>query len=394
MFLFQEITFRFFFPLPEIRNFNRIKYVQGEIANLSKNHVRNINVGVRSSPDSATEFIQSLNYYGFRDGRWKIAKTTGKRRIIFIGDSFVEGMMASDEQTIPKGFEQSALERNRVLDVMNFGISGGNWSSYLRLVTDALPIFKPDDVVLVIYGNDSLGALNFSPHEPEKPHYYNRYKPRLIELISLLLAREMLPFRWNLNKMYFTWNDDEMRKRLPPDTWLARLVKPDIVAAIKQGRFNPGLINWPLRAQKFLQNPYDFRSELEFLKNYTMKYNARLWVAYLPLRNQITQYYHQYEKDFCLACPANLNLTTENYQMQRRNLASNCYDLGIPFYDLSDPIREEEESGKHLYWNYDIHMRGEGYLKLGQYLFTWWQKLSDARAAENEWRFTKIEIGY
>ncbi len=241
VFLFQEFVFRFFFPLPEVRNFNRIKYVQGDIPALGNNYIRNIKLGMISSPDSQTVFFHNLNYYGFRGGRWKVGKTSGKRRVIFIGDSFVEGMMARDDETIPKGFEKSAQNKNMHLEVMNFGVSGGHWRSYAQLLSDLVPIFKPDDIVLVLYGNDLRQRPGFTIPEPLEPQFYNPYKPRLIELISLLLASERLPFRWSLNKAYFKWNDKGYKRRFPSDDRMQRYAKPHLIKAMKQRLFNPGL---------------------------------------------------------------------------------------------------------------------------------------------------------
>ena len=67
-----------------------------------------------------------------------------------------------------------------------------------------------------------------------------------------------------------------------------------------------------------------------------------------------------------------MDLTQPAYQIHRTMLSSNCSSLGIPFYDLTGLVKKEEDSGNHLYWHYDDHMRGEGYLMLGEAIFDQW----------------------
>ena len=40
-------------------------------------------------------------------------------------------------------------------------------------------------------------------------------------------------------------------------------------------------------------------------------------------------------------------------------------------------IAEEEKKGNHLYWNYDVHMKAQGYLWTGEVLFNWWSRMEE-----------------
>ena len=74
---------------------------------------------------------------------------------------------------------------------MNMGIVGTGLGSYLRLIVDAVPIFLPDEVFLVVYAND----LPFSGHIPFKssvqPHYASFHEPRLITLAKMSPSRRI-----------------------------------------------------------------------------------------------------------------------------------------------------------------------------------------------------------
>ena len=67
-------------------------------------HTRNQNWLWQSAPDTLAEFVHEMNRYGFRDHEWEVEKTPDRPRALFIGDSFVEGMMVTNEQTITESF--------------------------------------------------------------------------------------------------------------------------------------------------------------------------------------------------------------------------------------------------------------------------------------------------
>jgi len=56
--------------------------------------------------------------------------------------------------------------------------------------------------------------------------------------------------------------------------------------------------------------------------------------------------------------------------------------LDIPFLDLTPILREEEDAGARMYWEYDIHMRPTGYITAGNAIYDWWSAVrfrGDAR---------------
>jgi lysophospholipase L1-like esterase len=367
----QEVALRFFFPLPEIANFNRVDYIIGDIPGQGRSYVRNIDLGIRSYPDTVADFVNHLNLYGFRDDDWKVARSPDRRRIVFIGDSFVEGNMAGDDETIPRSFEARARARGERHEVMNFGISSGDWITYRRLVSHVGALFQPDDIILVLFANDVLRRPDFEPDPPPVPVEYNRYRPRILEVLSLIKRGEAVPFRWNLRKVFFTWNSSDAE--VPDDSELRERVHPEIGDAIRERNFNSGLIDWPLNVAGFLREAYDPRRTLRAMQEDARRYGTRLHLAYIPLRNQVTNYYHQFEQKFCLRCPPRVDLTGEAFQLHRRILAASTDELGIPFLDLSEAIQTEEYQGNHLYWSYDVHMKAAGYQKVGEWLYDWWK---------------------
>jgi lysophospholipase L1-like esterase len=84
-------------------------------------------------------------------------KDSGRKRILFIGDSIIEGVGARDDShTAPVFVEKSLAARGIPAESLNAGVSGYNASQIRRNLEILLPIIKPD---LVVYGfslNDIL----------------------------------------------------------------------------------------------------------------------------------------------------------------------------------------------------------------------------------------------
>jgi hypothetical protein len=113
------------------------------------------------------EYIR-INSDGLRDREHALQKPAGKLRIAVLGDSYVEGMNVSLEQTFPAVLERdlshcAALE-NRKVEVINFGVSGYGTTQELLTLREHVWKYDPDLVLLAFYtGNDLFNnyrALN------------------------------------------------------------------------------------------------------------------------------------------------------------------------------------------------------------------------------------------
>lgn len=375
--LFQEAALRFLFPLPQVKNFNRINYIQLESAEQGM-PVRNMLLASISLPDTTAEFIETLNNYGFRDRNWQLKKQPGKKRILLVGDSFAEGILAPDAETICASFQRESAKAGEEIELMNMGIASGNLNTYAKLIVDAVPIFKPDETILLLYANDNYYFQPFSTLAPMKAEMNNPLKPRLAALIELLSKKEMLPFRFPFRKSYFI-TTEMINKYLSahPDSkqTMNEEITPQIAEAIRLGKFDMSNVDIIYRKEERFRQPVDVSNELTFLKSYCHKTGVILKVAYIPSRSQVTNYYYTFQKEACRSCPEIMDLTGALYKQLASNVAQNCRTLKIPFFDLSPLVLEEEKKGNHLYWNYDVHMRGKGYEWTGRQLYHWQQKL-------------------
>ncbi len=322
VFIFQESVFRFIFPLPDVDGFNRIHYMPVNPGSWHVTAIRNMKLIGQSSPDHV-KVIQTLNEYGFRGQRWRTQKQHGTKRVFFVGDSFVFGDLVPDDETIPEGFRARALDASVTIDAMNLGIDGANMISYTELILDAVPLFEPDAVLVIMYAND----LPTTTQEAQ-PRTFQRFKhtmPRLVQLLLMLKKHEMLPCRWGFKQVSFNqpvpspnnpWSNEEFEAAHRED------LTPRMLAAMKNGTFNPWrtsgseYIEWALKA------PFDVRDHLSFLQAYVEAHGARLLVAYIPERGMVTNYYQTFEHEYSLTLPVRTDMTQPAYQMHRQMLSA------------------------------------------------------------------------
>ena len=360
----QELLFRWCFPLPELSNFDRANY-QNTMGRLLVTHLRDQTWTWTSTPDTNHTFAHEMNRYGFRDTEWTVEKPAGKKRVMLIGDSFVEGVMASQNETVADGFQNTV---GNGYEVMNMGMLGVGVESYLQLLVDAVPIFKPEVVVLTLYANDFTAKTILPPQARIEAEYHSALKPRALELISLSVNNNAVPSRFS----------DSPESFLPPVgpevvDWQnkERIIRehcaPDIAAAMLAGNFNYFKVNQLRKEEMNLKKRVSLAEQLRFAKAECAAAGAQLVVCYVPARAQVTDYYFQYEQAICVKeCPTLIDLRAPEYHAQRDLLARDCQRLQLPLLDFTQLVFEQEKAGNHLYWNYEDHMRGKGYLLLGE----------------------------
>ncbi len=370
VFIFQELIFRYTYPIPEIQNFDRINFTYLNFDGSGSKHSRDHIWEWRSDLDTSYVFKHYMNRYGFRDSEWLIEKPKHKKRALFIGDSFVEGVMAQQETTIPRAFEKAS---SNTFEALNGGLLGCGLDAYLQLAADAIPLFKPDVAFLCIYAND-LGEDK--PKVPEfylEPERFNILKPRLLEIMSQIKTYGPLKNRWrNSSEPYLPAVPNKRNPWTNLGDSLALHVIPKIATQMKQALLNPFLTNAIVKEELYLKSPPKLGETLQFFKYICEENSTKPVVIYIPSRNQVSDYYLPFERQYALSFPDTISLNTSKYQIHQQFLKSQSQSLNIEFIDLTETIRQEEIKGNHLYWNYDQHMKAQGYTLLGK---TIWKNL-------------------
>jgi hypothetical protein len=162
-----------------------------------------------------------------------------------------------------------------------------------------------------------------------------------------------------------------------PWTQKANEIRPHVTQkvaeAMQNGNFNFFRYNWILEEEKFLKAPIQVKDKLQYMQSVCKQNNCNLSIFYVPSRSQVSSYYYQFDRALCLQkCPDYMDLTTVQYHQHAKQIGQDCQQLGIPFKDLTALVRNEEKNGNRLYWNYDDHMKGKGYMMLGGEIYKNW----------------------
>lgn len=370
-----ELATRAIFPLPELLDFQRLRYAQGSRNGGPVQSLAHATLWWWSEPDGAA-FSRRANLYGFHDGEWRLRPRRGRPRVAFVGDSFVEGLGTRDRGTLVDAFEREAERSEIELEALNLGAAGFGFADYAGLIRDATQLFRPDDLVLVVYMNDAyrLPDITGSLEGPVEPERSNRWLPRLFYVVSWLRADRQVPLRWHEP----AGSEPEplaVAPRLAADPLLAanieRFLEPDLAAAMKAGRLNPAITNLLARSERVLPEPVDFEPQIGALRRFADRASTRLWVVYLPSLNQVSDAYLPAQRRMSGPTRAD-SLTGERFQEHARDLGRACAQHGVSYLDLTPELAAAEARGERLYWPYDAHMTEAGYSEVGRAIFQWW----------------------
>lgn len=372
-----EIFARLVFPVPEFEGFNRVAYspTYSNIGNNPKAYLRNDSFEIASEPDNV-KAVYRLNLYGFRDRDWN--SRTRPRRVMFVGDSFVEGYLSDAMNTIPRGFADAGAARGVMVEAMNLGVTGAGLLEYARIISDAAPLFSPDDVILVLYANDFPSSMTAEEilTRSEFPRV-NRLLPRAVDVSLRLVQRERVALAWHRQPVpYFPAVPN------PGNPWTRhaaryRFVEPAFAEAMKAGRINPFLVNEINWYYRMLVLPANVEPALDSIRGELDKIGTRLHVVYLPSRHQVTTYYREYAKAFCAADKL-YDLTGTDFQTHAAAVGQACEERQVPFLDLTEPLRKREAAGERMYLDYDGHFRAATYRLAGEWIYDWWERSAES----------------
>lgn len=356
-FFLQEVIVRACYPVGELANFDRSLYVNALKNDSVGKFVRNQTYSWRSFPDTSHVFLHQYNFYGFRDKNWTVNKTS-QQRVMFVGDSFVEGVMVDQDCSLPAHFQRLL---GHDIEVMNFGILGAGMEKYLQLIADAVPIFNPDMVVVFIYANDFNNHDIQIPEHYLEPEFHDATTPRFIKAIKTL-NKGAIPFRFS--DAVFNCVPDTSTKEFPFKGRIPSMYQNadvELVDYMIQGNLNPFRHNEISRLEDQLRNPARLLVPLDFIRYYAEKFDFEPLIVYVPDRNQLTDHYLQFEHQLSYEFPDNISLTDSLYQRNRFQLRAECESLGLECLDMSDTLSYLENHGIRAYWNYDQHMNSRGY---------------------------------
>ncbi|HEX8351329.1 MAG TPA: hypothetical protein VF611_00280 [Pyrinomonadaceae bacterium] len=110
-------------------------------------------------------FTAEINRLGFRDREFAPAKGAGTR-LLAVGDSFTYGWGVGVEQSWPKLLEAGLRGSGRDVEVANLGQPGASPVVYAQTAARAIPLLKPDVVIVGVTQGDDLAQLKGGDEPP------------------------------------------------------------------------------------------------------------------------------------------------------------------------------------------------------------------------------------
>lgn len=352
-----EGLLRLLFPVPEVNNFNRTHYQQRAGA-ISDRDLYLENKTWESSPDTPHVFVHALNNYGFRDHHWQVKKHN-KKRIAFVGDSFTEGTMANDDETLPAYYQELSGEE---VEVMNAGMNGTSTDHYFRLIKDFVPLFKPDELHLVLYANDFSEERGYNNTLPFQAKWNTSFMPRLWIIIDRFLDGKPIRLRGVRPSMGYLFPVPAATNPFTyGDRKLSKHVRVDIRQAMINATFNAFVVNYLKLQEEYLKRPISLAGFLSATQQICLAQQCELVVHYIPSRNQISDDYIAFDKASCLVdCKTIKSLKSDTYNIHGPQLMKDCEALDIKAFDHTIALKNASHQ-RSFYWNYDEHFRPLGY---------------------------------
>lgn len=363
---FQESVFRFFFPLPDVEQFNRTEYclqeLQGEPGfqhGVANTRWRDIN-----EPDGY-EFEGNLNLYGFRGQQFRVAKRSDVARVLFVGDSFVEGLGAAEQQSISADFQQQ-LAHGTPVEAINLGVSGAGIPDVTSLARDSVRLLRPNWMFLVVCCNDLPGKNLVA--DPRSFQPTNFLAPRLWQLISRVQRSEVIPFRYCTSKpiVFFKELSTEPAIVGTAGMSVSASCDPEIVAAMRRGTCNPFLLQYRELLREMLQ--FDQWSEqgspilpLAAVAQDCRAHGCGMTLVYIPSHLAVHERYQLAHDRIHRADPRlDRDWRGPRYRQQQVHLAELASLLQIPFIDTTDAFIQADQQTPH-FWALDGHCNARGY---------------------------------
>jgi lysophospholipase L1-like esterase len=332
------------------------------------------------------DFVADINGLGLRDREIRIEKGD-KYRILCFGDSFTFGWGVNVENSWPKKLEQYLLTNGyENIEIINCGQGGKYTRIYKKYIEKAVPLLKPDLVLVGVVQLDDLAQLyehnfiinqtyvnakilkNVAREIKSVLRKYLKYSFR--NIFSLLGNREAntveIKTNWKASANSIIKNFKHLQK-------IRFYTLDDSVRSLfKSGNLNAGLlnyyINYPDRTIIF-NNPNhsatkfsirEMNKDLKGMRDISDKYNSKLIFINLPTNYFTGHIVIRTPTDF-------LNSyfeTNNNIDPVYRSIAN---ANNLPYIELTKHFIGLQNKSEYFF-RYDGHPNEKGYEEIAKYI--------------------------
>lgn len=328
------------------------------------------------TPEFTCEAI--TNSLGFRDREFDLNHKP-QMRVLAIGDSFTFGWGVNVEQSWPKVLESSLRGKGYDVEVANLGEPGAAPDKYADIAERAVPMMKPQLIIVGITQGDDLAQLGQPPPQPavakkvSQSGFITRILWRLYPYsLSVIEGRRQLP------PLREAWKADtkHLLDGLTAEE-KARFEKldPQVKQMLLDGELNPSLLQSALTHPDYLMKTIQLEqpetkalitkmaAQLGRIRRVAEANQARLLIVSVPYGAYVS------EKDFNTRRRLGFILTAEVLQSNAPDdaIRKACDSQQLRFLTVTADIREVAKH-TNIYYDLDGHFNALGYKTFAELL--------------------------
>jgi hypothetical protein len=288
------------------------------------------------------------NSLGFRDNEYSPSKTSGKKRIIFLGDSFTWGWGIKKDEIYTERLE-NILDNS---EVINMGIPGYGVEQEFNVLNQYALRFAPDIIVVGFFLDDFLSKDLFAiswEKFPFKDLPVCLMQPEMIELKEYL-------FNFFLSAQRF------LRSHSILYNFVAQKIKTTRqLEWFREGLAERGIMKSDLPFSIAASLSLKKKDQWNFTENALIQMgkicesrNIKLAVVIIPEKSQVY-------KKFWPFIIAKYGIDIEDLFLPNRYIKKVCEKNNISALDLLPEFKSHAELGEELYFDYDPHWNSHGH---------------------------------
>ncbi len=329
------------------------------------------------------DFTANINSLGFRDREFDLDKD-GKTRILAIGDSFTYGWGVDVADSWPKLLEANLRQMSANVEIANLGQPGASPAVYEQIVDKAVPILKPDFVIVcILQGDDLMPDRNWgrspessAPSSSERPisalsltSLRSRISaagrgmyPNFFRLISSRLPTPPLRALWKNQA------DSIVETLTPEERKQFDKVDARVRQSFMDGELNPALIQSVVKEPNYFLDTLDINKpevkslisvmsrHLARIKETADQYHCRVVVISAPYKVYASR------RDVESSQRLGLNLLPEMAESDSADKAIEmaCQSAGVNFIEVTNEFRQAANATP-LYYEMDGHLNSTGH---------------------------------
>lgn len=294
--------------------------------------------------------VVTYNALGLRGPEVRPAKQAGRPRVLFLGDSFVEGKQVADGEVVTAVLSRLLEEAGRPAEVINAGVAGAGTGEEVLLWERLGRSLEPDVVILGFYPNDVRNNVERRYFAVSGGAVVQRKEPRLPRVRWIYDTRKLLAAHSHLYMLLKgardAWRETgEDPGEGPPagtDGKPVRLLETEEVFEVPP---SPAIVEgWDLT-----------EALLEDLKERVTSSGARFVLTVFPTRYQV-------DEALWRAHAGDVGIDPDLYDLETpsRRLGAWAERAGAEVIDLLEPFREANRSNS-FYYEVDAHLNPAGH---------------------------------